>query len=79
MVRISGGPRAFVEIPFLITNKQSFSYPIIVVEDNVPGVSYSTGTKGWIYRRVMVFWHPDRRALRPLDGNRKRVLLMDNY
>lgn len=78
MVRISGGSQAVVENPFMIFKNQNCSYPIRGVSDDVPGVSYRTGAKGWIDRRVMVEWLCEKRAISPLGGGRRRVLFMDN-
>lgn len=78
LVRISGGPRSFLEVPFMIFKNKDRSYPIRGVPDTVPGVCYRTGPKGWIDGRVMKLWAEEKRALSRLPNNRKRVLFMDN-
>lgn len=78
MVRISGGADARVENPFMIFKNKDCSYPIRGVTDNIPGVSYRTGPKGWIDKRVMRLWVQEPRALPRLANNRTRVLFMDN-
>ena len=65
-------------MPFLIFKNKDSNYPIRGVPDDVPGVSYKTGPKGWIDRRVMNVWLRERRAIAPLSNGRQRVLFMDN-
>ena len=78
MVRISGGKDAKLENPFMVLKNQNSSYPIRGVPENVAGVSYRTGPKGWIDKRFMKEWIRERRAISPLSVGRKRILFMDN-
>lgn len=76
MVQISGGRLSVVEVPFLIFNKWSLSYQIPGVPDDIPGVFYRTGPKGWIDGRVLKLWSLEPRALPRFPDNRCRVLLV---
>lgn len=53
-VRVSGGSLSVVENRFMIFKTKLYSYPIIGLLGDVFGVSYRTGPKGWIERRLMV-------------------------
>jgi hypothetical protein len=48
VVRISGGRRSLIEAPMLIFTNGNGTYPIRGLDDNIPGVSYRTGPKGWM-------------------------------
>lgn len=52
-LRISGGPRTLVEVPFKVFKNMFSSYPIQGALDTVPGVCYQTGPKGWVERQIM--------------------------
>ena len=78
MMRISGGTKSYIENPFMLFKNKDCSYPVRGIPDDVPGVCYRTGPKGWIDSRVMVEWVCERRALSPLPNGRKRILFVDN-
>lgn len=78
MVRISGGRDARIEPPFLVFTNKDRNYPIRGVPDNVEGVSYRTGPKGWMDTLIMPLWMNERRIIQPLPNNRQRVLFVDN-
>lgn len=78
IVRISGGPNAFIETPFLIFKNANCSYPIRRLENNVPGVCYRTGPKGWIDERDFKDCVKEPKALPHLPNNNKTVLFMEN-
>lgn len=78
LVRISGGALSMVEAPFMIFKNLDRSYPIRGLPDDVPGVSYRSGPKGWIDNTVMQQWAQEPRALEKLPQGRRRVLFMDN-
>lgn len=78
MVRISGGPVAMIHPPMLVFKNQSSSYPIRGVPDNVPGVCYRSGPKGWMDASVWRAWLNESRAINRLPSNRERVLFVDN-
>lgn len=52
MIMLGGGSRARLEIPFMIFQNERCSYPIQGVPDNVTGVCYRSGPKGWMDSRV---------------------------
>ncbi|KAE9161312.1 hypothetical protein PF002_g31668 [Phytophthora fragariae] len=48
VVRISGGPSGYIHPPMMIFTNANRSYPIRGVSDDVEGVCYRTGPKGWM-------------------------------
>ena len=78
LVRISGGVEAKIENPLMVSKNQSRSYPIRCLPDNVPGVSYRSGPKGWMDTQVMHQWLQERRVITALPSGRKRILYNDN-
>lgn len=78
MVRLTGGRDARIQPPMLIFKNDNCSYPIRGVIDNVPGVCYRSGKKGWMDKRVFKEWLSEPRAIsKPLNG-RRRTLFVDN-
>lgn len=59
--------------------KNDEHYPIRGVLEDISGVSYRTGRKGWIYSRVMVEWASEKRSLPDIHIGRKRVLFDNCY
>lgn len=78
LLRISGGCDAKFEAPFMVFQNIARSYPIRGVPDDVPGVSYRTGPKGSMDTTVMPQWLSERRAIKPLVHQRRRVLFVGN-
>ena len=56
VVRLSGGKDAKIQPPFMVFKNANRSYPIRSVPDNVSGVSYRSGPKGWMDTKVMPEW-----------------------
>ena len=54
VVRISGGRRAMIEAPMLIFTNTNKNYPIQGLEDNVLGVCYRMGPKGWMDQTIFL-------------------------
>jgi DDE superfamily endonuclease len=77
-VRITGGKNAYIQPPFMILQNENCSYPMRNLPDNIPGVSYRTGPRGWMDRRVMAEMLAERRAIRPLDNKCRHVLFLNN-
>jgi hypothetical protein len=48
VVRISRGRRSLIEAPMFIFTNGNSTYPIRGLNDNIPGVPYRTGLKGWM-------------------------------
>jgi DDE superfamily endonuclease len=78
VLRITGGPNAAIQPPMMIFQNDARSYPIRGVPDDVPGVSYRSGPKGWNDKVVFPQWLGERRAIRRDFLNRKRYLFLDN-
>eukprot|EP00171_Calliarthron_tuberculosum_P022372 IDg22372t1 len=78
VVRISGGRDAIIEAPFMVFKNDSRSHPIRGVPEDVPGIAYRTGPKGWMDTVVMPEWLSERRIIGPLPHERKRILYVDN-
>lgn len=76
MVRISGGPAAIVEVPFIVFKDENRSYPIKGVPDNVPGVCYRSQPKGWMDAIVFSEWLQEPRAIAK-KVDRGRELFVD--
>ena len=77
MVRINGARNASFEAPMLVFQNWNSSYPIRGIADNLPGVSYRSGPKGWMDRRVFKEWLKEPRAIRRLLNGTKRILCVD--
>lgn len=57
---------------------QNCNYPIQGVPDNIPGVSYRTGKRGWMDKNVFNQWLNEPRAIDKDPAGRTRVIFMDN-
>lgn len=78
VVRLSGGRDAMIEAPFMVFTNKKRSYPIKGTPDNIAGVAYRSGPKGWMDTVVMTQWLSERRVIKKLPNNRRRVLFVDN-
>ena len=78
LVRLSGGPSARIEPPLMIFKNQNQSYPISCVPDDVPGIAYRTGPKGWMDTTIMQEWLKEPNVMKRLSRNRIRHLFIDN-
>ena len=78
MVPLSGGPGAMIKPPMLVFKNINRSYPISGVMDNISGVCYRSGPKGWTDRTVFKAWLEEPRAIRALPDGEERVLILDN-
>jgi DDE superfamily endonuclease len=76
-VRLSDGART-QSLPAFMVCQSAGSYPIRGVVDNVPGVAYRVGKRGWMDRRVLAEYFGESRAIRPLPAANQRVLFLDN-
>ena len=77
VVMIRGGKWGKVEVPMLIFMNENRSYPIQGVPDNIPGVCYRSGPKGWMDKTVFPMWLRENRILQT-NCDRRRVIFMDN-
>ena len=78
MVRVTGGVDAKIYASLMIFSNKDRNYPIRGLPDNVPGVCYRTGPKGWMDQKVFVEWLEEERANPPDKYGRKKVIFMDN-
>lgn len=78
MVQISGGRRATLEPGFIVFQNAAKNYPIRGCPDNVTGVSYRTGPKGWMDSRVFAEMFNERRFIRKDPHGRRKVIFIDN-
>ena len=78
VVRIRGGKFARLVPAFMIFQKESRNYPICAILEDVPGVTYRTGPKGWMDKQVMFHYLKKRPVVYPDSGCHHRVLFMDN-
>ncbi len=78
VVRLSGGRDARIEPPFMIFRNKDRSYRKRGTPDNIRGVLYRTGPKGWIDSKVAPEWLRERRVIRFLLGDRAFVLYLGN-
>lgn len=46
--------------------------------DDVPGISYGTGRKGWMDKRVMALMLNEPRFVKRWADGRKRIIYLDN-
>ena len=78
VVRISGGRRSMIEAPMLIFTNENRSYPIRGLPDDIPGVTYRTGPKGWIDQTVFPEYFAEPRAFQADVQQRSKVVWVDN-
>lgn len=78
MVLLGGGCKAHLGAPFIIFQNDRSSYPIQGVPDNIPGVCYRSGPKGWMDSRVFSEWLGEKRIMTPCPAGKERVLFVDN-
>ena len=62
IVHISGGRCATIEALMIIFSNKNRSYPIWDLIDDIPGVSYRTGPKGWMDQTVFPEYFLEPRA-----------------
>lgn len=77
LVRLTGGRDARIAAPFMVFKNVGRHYPIRGVPDNVPGVAYRTGPKGWMDSIVMPQWLSETRVITALP-HKRRILYVDN-
>lgn len=78
LVRLLGGRNAGIEPPLSIFKNADRNYPICGVAENVPGVSYRTGPKGWTDQRPFAEWLRESRNIKPLPNFCTRNSFVDN-
>lgn len=78
LVRLSGGRDARIEPVFMIFKNKDRHYPIRGTPDDVLGISYRSGPKGWIDTTVLPEYFRERKVFSKLPNGRQRVLFLDN-
>ena len=74
VIRISGGRRSMIKASMLIFTNSGSNYPIRGLEDNIPGVCYRTGPKGWMDQALFAKFFAEPRAFQvDIHGHRKLI------
>ena len=78
VIRISGGRRSMIEAPMLIFTNPNSNYPIRGLDDNIPGVCYRTGPKGWMDQTLFAEYFSEPRAFQSDVHSRPKIVWVDN-
>ena len=78
VIRISRGRRSMIEAPMLIFTNSNRNYPICGLYDNIPGVCYRTGPKGWMDQTLFAEYFSEPRAFQFDVHGRSKVIWVDN-
>lgn len=78
MVHVSGGRSGVIKPLFMIFQNKECNFPIQGRPDDVPGISYRTGKKGWMDQRVMALMLKEKRFLKRRADGRKHIIFIDN-
>ena len=78
VVLISGGYKASILTPMMIFKNENRAYPIRGLSDNVPGVVYRSGPRGWMDRELFPQWLRERRVIPKGANGEKSVIFLDN-
>ena len=74
VVRISEGRRSMIEAPMLIFTNSDSNYPIRGLEDNIPGVYYKMGPKGWMDQALFAKFFADPQAFQADIHGRQKLI-----
>ena len=78
VVRITGGSQAKIYSSMMIFQNKDRNYPIRGLQDNIPGICYRTGPKGWMDRKLFAEWVAETRANPQDPHGRQKVIFLDN-
>ncbi|KAL0229044.1 hypothetical protein GEMRC1_013664 [Eukaryota sp. GEM-RC1] len=78
VVRIVGGLRGKVHIPFMIFKNPRSSYPINTLDDNVRGVAYRSSPKGFMNGYIFNEYFKEKRIWKRNRSDQKLVVYCDN-
>ena len=67
-----------IEAPMLIFTNPNSSYPIRGLNDNIPGVCYRTGPKGWMDQTLFSDYFVEPRAFQSDVHGRSKFIWVDN-
>ena len=79
VIQTSRGRRAMIEAPMLIFTNTNGNYPIQGLEDNIPGVCYQMGPKGWMDQTIFPQYFEEPRAFQSDLHQRSKLVWLDNY
>lgn len=71
-IRIFGGPRKLVAVPFMVFKNKFCSYHIQGALNTAPGVCYQTRPKGWVEKQIKNLRVGESRALPHLSHGQKK-------
>ncbi|KAL0224156.1 hypothetical protein P9112_003546 [Eukaryota sp. TZLM1-RC] len=77
VVKLTGGPNARIDVPFLIFQNQSESYPIRNLQDSDPQVAYRTAKKDFMTSQKFAEYLEERRVNCRMV-NKKQIFFCDN-
>ena len=77
IVRIMGGPSALIQALMMLFTNINRSYLIMQVPDNIPGVCYRLGPKGWNDKTVFPLWFSEPCAYQSDPYGREKVMFLD--
>lgn len=72
------GENGRIETLSTVFTNMDRNYPIKGVPDDVPGVAYWSGPKGWIDTLIMPQYLVNKRMIRELPNGCTRLLFVDN-
>ena len=75
---VRGGVNACIESVFVVFKNQNANYPIMGVPDDLENISYRTGKKGWMDRRVFREMIEEPRFISEDDLGRPQIVFLDN-
>ena len=78
VIRISRRHRSMIEAPMLIFTNSGSNYPIRGLEDNISGVCYRTGPKGWMDQALFAKFFVDPQAFHFDIHGRQKLVWVDN-
>ena len=78
VVRISGGRRTTIEAPMIIFSNENRSYSIRDLIDDIPGVSYRTGPKGWMDQTMFPEYFLEPRTYQADLHHCQKIIWLDN-
>lgn len=78
LVMFIGGIDARIKPAFMIFTNKDRRYPVRKIPNKFGGVRYRTGSKGGMYRAVILEFIKERRVIRELQNSRTKILFLDN-
>jgi hypothetical protein len=78
IVRITCGRQEKIETPMVLFTNKNRAYPIQGLPNDVPGVCYRTGPRGWIDSQLLLEWFSEARSYQLDIYGRMKHVWMDN-